>query len=148
MGHYYFVSQLAQQPAHPRRMHPRFQRNPAPRHFPEHFFHRFRSRAQPLFQQLLPPLHPTHSTNSIDRPSPNQSSVSGPEKFLVCLAPAVLIFFIAGLLYLLRFKRVDNLGAYRIPPETGLLIPSVLVTIECEGPKTTVKFRLGTGNGG
>jgi hypothetical protein len=36
----------------------------------------------------------------------------------------VLIFFIAGLLYLLRFKRVDNLGAYRIPPETGILIPS------------------------
>jgi hypothetical protein len=24
----------------------------------------------------------------------------------------------------LRFERVDNLGAYRIPPETGLLIPS------------------------
>jgi hypothetical protein len=23
-----------------------------------------------------------------------------------------------------RFERVDNLGAYRIPPETGLLIPS------------------------
>jgi hypothetical protein len=25
----------------------------------------------------------------------------------------------------LRFERVDNLGAYRIPSETGLLIPSV-----------------------
>jgi hypothetical protein len=25
------------------------------------------------------------------------------------------------------FERVDNLGAYRIPPETGLLIPSVHV---------------------
>jgi hypothetical protein len=36
----------------------------------------------------------------------------------------VLTFFIAGLLYLLRFERVDNLGAYRIPPETGILIPS------------------------
>ena len=36
----------------------------------------------------------------------------------------MLVFFIAGLLYLLRFERVDNLGAYRIPPETGLLIPS------------------------
>ncbi|MGB9360922.1 MAG: hypothetical protein WCA99_04940, partial [Candidatus Sulfotelmatobacter sp.] len=35
-----------------------------------------------------------------------------------------LTFFIAGLLYLLRFERVDNLGAYRIPSETGLLIPS------------------------
>ena len=37
---------------------------------------------------------------------------------------AVLTFFIAGFLCLLRFKRVDNLGAYRIPPETGLPIPS------------------------
>jgi hypothetical protein len=34
------------------------------------------------------------------------------------------IFFIAGFLYLLRFERVDNLGAYRIRSETGLLIPS------------------------
>jgi hypothetical protein len=40
----------------------------------------------------------------------------------------VLIFFIAGLLYLLRFERVDNLGAYRIPPETGILIPSVFAS--------------------
>jgi len=24
----------------------------------------------------------------------------------------------------LRFERVDNLGTYRIPPETGILIPS------------------------
>jgi len=24
----------------------------------------------------------------------------------------------------LRFERVDNLGAYRIPPETGILMPS------------------------
>ena len=30
----------------------------------------------------------------------------------------------AGLLYPLRFERVDNLGAYSIPSETGLLIPS------------------------
>jgi hypothetical protein len=42
----------------------------------------------------------------------------------ISCAAAVLIFFIAGLLYLLRFERVDNLGAYRIQPETGLLIPS------------------------
>ena len=31
---------------------------------------------------------------------------------------------ITGLLYLLCFERVDNLGAYSIPSETGLLIPS------------------------
>jgi hypothetical protein len=28
----------------------------------------------------------------------------------------------------LRFERVDNLGAYRIPPETGILIPSGFVS--------------------
>jgi hypothetical protein len=27
-----------------------------------------------------------------------------------------------AVLYLLRFERVDNLGAYRIPPETGILM--------------------------
>src|SRR6266542_6385068 len=37
----------------------------------------------------------------------------------------VLTFFIAGLLYLLCLEHVDNLGAYSIPSETGLLIPSV-----------------------
>jgi hypothetical protein len=49
----------------------------------------------------------------------------GWEKFLFCFAATVLIFFIAGLLYLLCFEHVDNLGAYSIPSETGLLIPSV-----------------------
>src|SRR6202051_2420735 len=39
-------------------------------------------------------------------------------------ACTVLVFFIAGLLSVaLRARR--PLGAYRIPPETGLLIPSV-----------------------
>jgi hypothetical protein len=40
---------------------------------------------------------------------------------LLGFAATVLTFFIAGLLYLLRFERVDNLGAYSIPSETGLL---------------------------
>ena len=31
----------------------------------------------------------------------------------------MLVFFIAGLLYLLRFERVDNVGAYGIRSETG-----------------------------
>jgi hypothetical protein len=46
------------------------------------------------------------------------------EKFFACLPAPVLTFFIAGLLYLLCFEHVDNLGAYSIPSETGLLIPS------------------------
>ena len=48
------------------------------------------------------------------------------KKFLLCCCAAVLTFFIAGLLYLLCLKHVDNLGAYSIPSETGLLIPSVI----------------------
>ena len=51
-------------------------------------------------------------------------------KFLFCFTATVLIFFIAGLLYLLRFERVDNLGAYRIPPETGILIPSGYISYQ------------------
>src|SRR5437763_430905 len=37
------------------------------------------------------------------------------EKFLLCFVAVVLTFFIAGLLYLLCLKHVDNLGAYSIP---------------------------------
>jgi hypothetical protein len=48
------------------------------------------------------------------------------EIFLFCFIVAVLVFFIAGLLYRLCLEHVDNLGAYSIPPETGLLIPSDL----------------------
>jgi hypothetical protein len=51
----------------------------------------------------------------------------GSEIFLLCFTATVLTFFIAGLLYLLCFEHVDNLGAYSIPSETGLLIPSVAV---------------------
>src|SRR6266481_6067178 len=51
------------------------------------------------------------------------------EKFLLCLPATVLTFFIAGLLYLLCFEHVDNLGAYSIPSETGLLIPSGYISL-------------------
>ena len=37
------------------------------------------------------------------------------EEFLICFVAAVLIFFSAGLLYLLCLEHVDNLGAYSIP---------------------------------
>jgi hypothetical protein len=46
-----FVPQLAQHPAHPRRMHPRLQGDPTARHSPEHLLHGLRSRAHLLFQQ-------------------------------------------------------------------------------------------------
>jgi hypothetical protein len=42
--------------------------------------------------------------------------------------PDRLTFFIAGLLYLLCFEHLDNLGAYSASRlENGLLIPSVFV---------------------
>jgi hypothetical protein len=58
----------------------------------------------------------------------------------------------------LRLERVDNLGAYRIPPETGILIPSdfvndgettgfpplpaywTCVTVQCDSIDTTTPF--------
>ena len=49
----------------------------------------------------------------------------------------MLTFFIVGLLYLLRFKRVDNSGAYSIPSETGLLIPSAFNSHRCNPPHET-----------
>jgi hypothetical protein len=54
----------------------------------------------------------------------------------------VLIFVIAGLLYLLRFERVDNLGAYRIPPDIGILIPSVFVNYRQKGQRPASKHLL------
>jgi hypothetical protein len=39
MSHHHLLSQLAQPPAYPRRMHSRFQRHPAARHSPEQFSH-------------------------------------------------------------------------------------------------------------
>jgi hypothetical protein len=68
-----------------------------------------------------------YQVESITQVQTDHQSLLG--KFSLCFAATVLIFFIAGLLYLLRFERVDNLGAYRIPPETGLLIPSGFVSL-------------------
>jgi len=54
----------------------------------------------------------------------------------------VLIFFIAGLLYLLRCERVDNVGAYRIPPETGILIPSGYFNLSRQAYNPAMRGRL------
>jgi hypothetical protein len=58
----------------------------------------------------------------IDIRTTPESSVlkSARKKLLFCFTATVLIFFIAGPLYLLRLERVDNFGAYRIPSETAL----------------------------
>ena len=105
-------------------MHPRLQRDSTPWHLPEYVCHRFRSRAQLLFQQhvarFIQHAIPTRSIAQLQ--TDRQFLLS---KFLLCFDATVLILFIAGLLYLLRFERVDNLGAYRIPrrPAMDVLHP-------------------------
>ena len=104
-------------------MHPGFQGDPAPRHASQHFLHGFRSRPQLLFQQhCAGSIQHAIPTRSIAQVQPDRQFLLS--KILVCFVAAVLTFFIAGLLYLLCFEHVDNLGAYSIPSETGLLIPS------------------------
>jgi hypothetical protein len=76
------------------------------------------------FVRSRSPLVSSHSSRRA-RPASNPSAAdrcplqTAPE----CGAPPAPAGFV--LLYLLRLERVDNLGAYRIPPETGILIPSV-----------------------
>jgi hypothetical protein len=43
----------------------------------------------------------------------------------------------------LRFERVDNLGAYRIPPETGILIPSVCDSYPCKTGSNNLRLKSG-----
>jgi len=70
----------------------------------------------------------------LDRSPRSNPIVSfSPATFSLVGIATVLIFFIAGLLYLLCFEHVDNLGAYRIPSETGLLIPSDYVNYPIPG---------------
>lgn len=54
MSHHHRLSQLAQPPAYPRRMHSRFQRHPAARRSPEQFSHGVRSRADLWFHSHFP----------------------------------------------------------------------------------------------
>jgi hypothetical protein len=90
---------------------------------PEHFLPGRRSCAQRLLEDNL--TRCVRHAITLQRSPKSKPIVSFCwEKFLLRFAAAVLTFFIAGLLYLLRFERVDNWGAYSLPPETGLLIPS------------------------
>src|SRR5215469_16917209 len=51
----------------------------------------------------------------LERSPRSKPIVSLPCRFLLLVVATVMVFFIAGLLYLLRLERVDNLGAYSIP---------------------------------
>jgi hypothetical protein len=87
------------------------------------------ARVSELWPAVVPSSTCPASSNTqyhLDRSPRSNPIVSSIEKnFLICFATAVLTFFIAGLLYLLRFKRVDSSGAYSLPSEVGVLIPSV-----------------------
>ena len=104
-------------------MRPDFHRNPAVRHRAENFLQHCRIRTDSLLQ-LDRACFIQHAV-----PAVAISQIQSNRQFLLrdilaLLCPAVLTFFIAGLLYLCASKHVDNLGAYSIPSETGLLIPS------------------------
>ena len=104
-------------------MHPRLQRDPTARHPAEQSLIAFgvvltrcSSSTQPASS------NGQHQLERSPRSNPIVSFCS--ETFLFCFAAAVLIFFFGGLLYLLCLEHVDNLGAYGIPSETGILIRS------------------------
>jgi hypothetical protein len=91
-----------------------------------------RSRAHALFYLYLSRFI-QHTTQLLRSPRSNPIvSFCATGKFLLCFAAAVLLFFIAGLLYLLCFEHVDNLGAYSIPFGDRLLISSGYVSYEPE----------------
>src|ERR1022692_2251734 len=107
-------------------MRPRFQRDPAARHSPEHFLHRLRSCAQSLLQHDFA-LFIQHAI-----PTRTIAQIETDRQLLLRKIPVLLHCCGANLLhcrspFYLCFEHVDNLGAYSIPSETGLLIPSDFV---------------------
>ena len=85
--HDHFVPQRGQQPTHPRRMRPRLHRYTTPRQATEYLLHGFRCGRQFVFQNNFSGF----IQNAVRSCSPKISLLNA------CI---VLIFFIAGLLYL------------------------------------------------
>jgi hypothetical protein len=82
----------------------------APRHRSEYLFYRLGRRAHLLLQQDVTCL----IQHAIKARPVAQIQADGQTSVLLVECPLhhlVVSFFIAGLLYLPRFKRVDNLGA-------------------------------------
>ena len=105
-------------------MRPDFQRDSAARHLAEDLAQRFRIGADALLQLYLAGFV-QHAVPAVAISQIESDGQLRLRKIFVVFTAAVLTSFIAGLLYLLCLEHVDNLGAYSIPPETGLLIPSV-----------------------
>jgi hypothetical protein len=57
-----------------------------------------------------------------------------PLRGISCIAAAVLTFVVAGLLYLLRFERVDNLGAYSTPLGDRLFSSHLITQVTAKPP--------------
>jgi hypothetical protein len=121
MRHHHLLSQLAQPPAYPRRMHSRFQRHPAARHSPEQFSHCVRSRADLWFHSHFPGrVQDAVPARPISQIVSRWPSIFPPPVLLQWRSSSSPVSFISG-----AFERVDNLRTYRIPSESGLIIPSV-----------------------
>jgi hypothetical protein len=100
-------------------MHPGFYCNPAARYPAEDFHHCSRCRSQLSFQNYFSAcIQNAVPARPVSQIQPDRQFLTFNFFDLLCRCGANLL--IAGLLYLLRFKRVDNLGAYRIPSETGV----------------------------
>src|ERR1035441_4415934 len=118
------MAQFGEKAAYPWRMRAGFQRDSATRHLPEGLLHRFRAGGDLLLNDhLARSVENTVEARPITKIEPNG-------QLLVLLSSHPTYRFCARLLhcrspYLVRLERVDNLGAYRIPPETGLLISSI-----------------------
>src|ERR1017187_10742618 len=115
MSHDRLMPEVGKNPAHPWRMSTRLQSNSAPRHLAEGLFHRFRVGCDPLLQN-----HPACSIeNTVETRSITQIEPDGQLPIMQFSSPTYSLC--ASLLHcrspcLVRLERVDNLGAYRIPP--------------------------------
>lgn len=90
MRHDYLVPQLVQQPTYPGLVHPRFQRDAAPRHAAEPFLHRLGVMLTRCSISMLPAS--SNTQYQLERSPKSRPTVSfGSEIFLICFAAPVLI---------------------------------------------------------
>src|SRR5579864_8895633 len=139
MRHDHFVPQFRQQPTHPRRVRPRFQRDTAARRSAKLFAQSLGGRAHTLLQSYPARFHPTRNTHSNDRPGPDQSSASVRNNScsaasLRCYPSSLPVSFIScASSTSITWERTAS------RPETGLLIPSdysnCRIARECRNPR-------------
>src|SRR6202790_3388536 len=117
-------------------MRPDFHRDPTPRHRAEDFAQCFRTRTDSLF----PPNLAGFIHHAV--PAVAISQIQSDGQLRLKNIPALRCCSGANLLhcrspFYLCLEHVDNLGAYSIPPETGLLIPSVFVKYQSTSVEQT-----------